>query len=216
MKNFNKFAEALLVTSQESESDSVGPVEGQECGSCGPAPQDMLTQAAEETMGSLGDTMQPTDYTGGGGDIDAEGEDGSDVDIECLGEEGVIVKFNGTAILLPKNVYQKIKDYNIDEFIEKVKSVKDGEEEGEEGESDDSESSKDSDDSSESESEESETSEESESEESDDNAESDDSDEDSKYKKKVTPSKAFDINESVKFKMVRSPETDELRRLIIK
>jgi hypothetical protein len=111
MKNFNAFAEALLVTTAQPESDSVGPVSPDTC-PC--QAKDRLTQTVEDTLGTLGSPVQPDDEVGEYGEIDGEAMeplDGDGVELECLGDEGLIVKFAGTAILLPKNVVEKIKTF---------------------------------------------------------------------------------------------------------
>jgi hypothetical protein len=180
MKQFNTLAEALLVTAAKPESDSVGSV----C-PCQSQPKDMLTQAAEDAMGKMGGVTQPNDDVGEFGEVEGdlgdnmEAMDGDGVDVECMGEEGMIVKFSGTAILLPKNVIEKIKAYEPEESEET---------EGDNSEHEESETTEE-----EHEENESESTEKSEEESGDEDEEDDD-------KKEKKSSKAFDVNESVNIK----------------
>ena len=104
MTKFDKYAEALMLTTAKPESDSTGPVS--------PCAKDGMTQSVEDFMTSKGETMtQPDDDTGEYGSGCSECDSDSDVDIECMGDEGIIVKFAGTAILLPSDVIDAIKSF---------------------------------------------------------------------------------------------------------
>ena len=104
MTKFDKYAEALMLTTAKPESDSAGSVS--------PCAKDGMTQSVEDFMTSKGETMtQPDDSTGEYGSGCSEGDTESDVDIECMGDEGIIVKFSGTAILLPSDVVEAVKSF---------------------------------------------------------------------------------------------------------
>jgi hypothetical protein len=108
MKEFNKFVEAILITAQP-QSDSAGAVEP----SCPCQQRDMFSQATDKFMDTLNPSddqeIQPEDGVGETGEI--QGDEQSDVELECMGEQGLKVKFNGMEILLPKNVVEQIKEF---------------------------------------------------------------------------------------------------------
>jgi hypothetical protein len=57
--------------------------------------------------------MQPTDGVGEAGEIESEGSDG--VELTCMGEEGLQIKFNGMTFTLPVNVVDAIKGFERNE-----------------------------------------------------------------------------------------------------
>jgi len=109
MKNFNSFAEALLV-SVVPKSDSVGPVTGDS--ECPCQKQDMFSQNAEELLNSI-NPIQPDDDVGEQGELQSDSEsteDSSGIELECT-EDGLRVKFGGMEVVLPKSVVEKIKTH---------------------------------------------------------------------------------------------------------
>lgn len=107
MKKFNTYAEALLLAVRP-QSDAVAPVETDEPEEV----KDKMSMAADEVLQNLG--IQPDDNVGEYGNIESDSEaiDTDGIDLECLGEEGLRVKFNGMEIVLPKNVVEKIRGYS--------------------------------------------------------------------------------------------------------
>lgn len=120
MKNFNQFMEAVLIAKVVPTSDAVAPVET--CDSCGNKPKDNFNAATDDFMKQMGfndevdaegtqDIMQPDDGVGESGEVESEGESTSNVELNCLGEEGLEVNFNGMKFVLPTEVIEAIKDF---------------------------------------------------------------------------------------------------------
>ena len=131
MKDFNKFVEAIFITTQP-QSDTAGAVEP----SCPCQQKDMFTKSTDSFMDTLNtdndQEIQPDDNVGETGEIQADGET-SDVELECMGEQGLKVKYNGMEILLPRNVVDQIKGF------EAVEKAEEGESEAETEEGEDAE-----------------------------------------------------------------------------
>jgi hypothetical protein len=109
MKKFYNYTEQLLLTVMPK-SDSVGAVDHE----VEEKPTDMFNTSAEEILKNIGgDTVQPDDKVGEMGENQSESAGG--VEIECMGEEGVKVKFNGLEMLLPPNVVEAIKSHQTEE-----------------------------------------------------------------------------------------------------
>lgn len=146
MKKFNQFMEAVLVAKiiPVPSSDAVSPVE--QCDACGDKPKDMFNAATDDFMKDMGfegeeggdrgrttdDMLQPTDGVGEAGEIESEGSDG--VELTCMGEEGLQIKFNGMTFTLPVNVVDAIKGFENTEGQEEG-STEEEHEEHEESES---------------------------------------------------------------------------------
>jgi hypothetical protein len=124
MKKFNEFMEAVLIAKVVPTSDAVAPVET--CDACGNTPQkDMFSNATDDFMKELGfednvegqeNIIQPDDNVGETGEIESDEETStSNIELECLGEEGLQIKFNGLTFVLPKDVVEAIKGYETDE-----------------------------------------------------------------------------------------------------
>lgn len=137
MKKFNTLAEALLM-SVSPQSDAVAPVTGStEC----PCQKDQFSQSADEFMNSLSpEPIQPDDNVGEVGDIQSEGDgDSSGAEFECMGEEGMKIKFNGIEVILPRNVADELKAWMGDESEEgSEETSEEGSEEGDEHEAEES------------------------------------------------------------------------------
>jgi len=181
MKNFNQYMEALLVA-VKPQSDSVGQVSPCDAGAEPEMPKDMMSAAADDVLRNLG--IQTDDDVGEMGEIQSdgemtEGEEGG-VSLECLGEEGLKVNFNGMQIVLPRNVVDMIKGFEPSE--ENAEGAENEQSEGEESE--------------ENESEEHEAAESPEFEAGEEEEEKEESDEE-------------EVKESVVFKLKRKPSTDE-------
>jgi hypothetical protein len=109
MKNFNSYLEQLLVTITPQNDTPVPSDDVEE------KPTDMFSTAADDIMKNLGmndatdgeDVIQPDDNVGETGEIQGD----SNVELECMGESGMRIKFNGMEMVLPKNVIDAIKSY---------------------------------------------------------------------------------------------------------
>ena len=121
MKKFNEFMESLLVAKIIPSSDAVGDVTPS-CG-CENKPKDGFESATDDFMKQMGfdgegaensgegESIQPTDNVGETGEIESSEESTSNVELECLGEEGLQIKFNGLTFTLPKDVVEAIKGF---------------------------------------------------------------------------------------------------------
>ena len=106
MKKFYNYTEQLMLTISPK-SDSVGAVDHE----TEEKPTDMFNTAADDIMSNFSDdTVQPDENVGETGENQSESTNG--VDLECMGDEGVKVKFNGLEILLPTDVIEAIKSFN--------------------------------------------------------------------------------------------------------
>ncbi len=142
MKKFYDFSEALILSVKPA-SDAVGAASP--C--CGKPATDMFSTTAEDYMKNIlgggndnADVIQPDDDVGEAGEVSADSE--SSVSVECMGEEGLRVKFNGMEFVLPVEVVEAIKNSEgseADESEEHEESETPEEEAEEQAEGDDDE-----------------------------------------------------------------------------
>ena len=146
MKNFNNFMEAIIIAKIAPQSDAVGEVE--QCDACGNEPKDGFNSSADDFMKSMGmengeqgeNVIQPTDDVGEQGEIEGESEEGGlDIELNCLGEEGLEISFNGLKFVLPREVVEAIKGMDSAEGGEGDETEGEEHEEGETHEEEESE-----------------------------------------------------------------------------
>jgi stringent starvation protein B len=120
MKKFNEFMEAVLIAKviPTGDSDAVAPVSP--CG-CEDKPKDQFSSATDDFMKQMGfeddqgaqpddGMVQPTDGVGEAGEIESDST--SNVELTCLGEDGLQIKFNGLTFTLPVDVVDAIKGFS--------------------------------------------------------------------------------------------------------
>ena len=108
MKKFYDFSEALILSLKPT-SDAVAPATQ----AIEKKPKDMFSTTADNYIKDvIGDeeTVQPDDNVGEAGEIGSESSE-SNIDLECLGEEGLKIKFNGLEFVLPVDVVEAIKGF---------------------------------------------------------------------------------------------------------